>query len=188
MATDKSIELILYEEIKSAIETNATEFKDVVVWNNQTEYEEQERPYLYPYAAIEVQVNDWNNEEARNNNYYIDQPQQKGLATVTVRFVFKTRLDETDSYIINKPIAHKGHRAINGLSYEEDNGIFNCLQRTDSGMDTDHDSVMVLTYTYQTMVIESGIEKEKTTQTATSIDITRDLEIDNNEIRTADEL
>jgi len=172
MAVDKSIELILFEKIKTAIE-EVTEIKDVVAWNEQSAQELNERPYLYPYVGIEIQTS-WDPAEAANDDYYLTQPQKNAVSTVTLHIIFVTLADETVSFIRDKAICHEVHRAVNCLEYAAGDGKFTSLDLTQTEMNTDHGRVYDYTYTYTSYVTECGVEETKESVEVDDITQTRE--------------
>ncbi len=155
MAIDKSVQLTIYESIKTKIEQTVSDIKRVVVWNNQPNYEIEERPYEYPYIGVEMSV-EWMRTEASNRDGQLarlTQNQQKGIVTINIHHVFENLNNETDSFVTIENIRHKCFRALNNL----DNAQFTPLERIASAPDSDHDRVIILVDTYTTEAIEYAI-------------------------------
>ncbi len=155
MAEDKSIELILFEQAKAKIET-VDEIMEVVAWNSQTTNEERERPYQYPFVGIQI-TTEWLRDSVTNNYDNVNQNEKKGISTVSIYIVTAELEDETTMFLNWKPVAHKVHRALNVMSYLEDDGSFTSLMLQSTAMDDLHDGVMTLPYVYTTEVIETGV-------------------------------
>ena len=71
MADDKSIELILFEQIKAKLET-VEDIKEVVAWNSQTSNEDRERPYQYPFIGIHIST-EWFKDSVTNHYDNVNQ-------------------------------------------------------------------------------------------------------------------
>ena len=186
---DKSVQLILFEAIETALASllNDKTIRSVEIFNSQTDFENQERPHLYPFVAVNISV-EWTGARPTNNKGYttkLAQPQQQGNALVTVYTIFENIQNETLSYKAAEPIRHCVHRAINQI---EDKDYFTPLQRTLSDPDSSHDRVFSLVTNYTTEVTEAAM-KDSTKKIATNVDpvLTSDLIIENETIRTAKE-
>ena len=187
--TDKSAQLVLFEAIETALEDSITDktINSVEIFNSQTDFENKERPHLYPYVAVNISV-EWKKIAVKNNQGYTSgmlQNQQEGLATVTVYVIFENLYDETVSFKEAEPVRHCVHRAINLL---QDDNYFTYLMRIGSDLDSSHDRVFTFPMVYQCGIVESAM-KDETKQVVTDVEpvLDTDLIIDNDIIRTAKE-
>ena len=121
--TDKSTLLTLFEQIQTKILANVTEISEVVVYSNQENNEEVQRPFTYPYVSVQMVI-DWDMPEAIGNNTDGNPPvngnigrQKKGIANIVIHTMFYNRNDDTKAFLQNEAIRHKVHRAVDLLHY-----------------------------------------------------------------------
>jgi hypothetical protein len=120
--TDKSSLLTLFEDIKAKIIANIPEITEVVVYSSQLDNEDTQRPFAYPYVALEINI-DWDMSEAHGSYSPVAGAignQRKGDAIIIVHTLFGNRNDDTKTFTDNEPIRHRVHRAVDLL----DNDIF----------------------------------------------------------------
>ena len=189
-AVDKSVQLILFEAIETALADLITDrdIYSVEIFNSQTDFESTERPRDYPYVAVNIST-EWVKNLATNGQGYvkeISQTQQQGNTLVTIYTIFSNLNNETVAFKEAEPIRHCVHRAINLL---EDSSYFTKLQRISSDLDSSHDRVFSFVTQYSTMVLEAAL-KDSTKETATDVTpvLTPDFVIDNETVRTAYEI
>lgn len=185
--TDKSILLIMFEAIETALSEllTAKTIHSIEVFNAQTDFESEERPRKYPFVMIDMSI-DWNKAEAGNRytpTNKFKQPPQKGMMTITVHVVFSNLRHETLSFKETEAIRFEIHRAINNLQDE----YFTKLQRQSTLLDSSHNRVFDLISTYQCEVEEPGlIDANLETVTDPELIVNRNIDIDNEIIRTGD--
>lgn len=187
MAEDKSVEIILYEQIELALEDLLTEktIRSVEIWNEQITNESTERPRQYPYVGVQIDT-EWMGDEAYNSIPNIKQNQQKGNCTIIIHYIYESLQDETQTWLTQRAHAHTVHRALNGLYYDQ---YFVPLIRTSTPHEDSHDRVSDIQITYMTQIIECGITDEDAHTVASGdweIEHQNDLDIDNDTIRTGD--
>lgn len=185
--TDKSSILVLFDDIKTALNNLLLDktIQSIEIFNSQTDFENQERPRKYPFIMVDIVVN-WQHTEVRtsdNSLRVIDQPQQKGQCTVTIHHVFQQLYDETTAFENTEPIRHKVHRAINLISNEN---YYTKLQRIDTLSNSSHDRVFDLQSIYQCMIYELAYKADIETITDPVINVTYNIDIDHETIRTGD--
>lgn len=115
--TDKSSLLTLFDDIKAKIIASVTEITEVVVFSSQLDNEATQRPFAYPYVAIEMTI-DWELSEARGSHSPtagVTGRQRKGDASIIIHTLFGNREDDTDGFQTNEPIRHEVHRAVDLL-------------------------------------------------------------------------
>lgn len=165
--------LNLYNGIKTAIETDVTEIKTVRLFNNQYTNENVESSLPWPNALIEFQTIEW---ESKTGGL------QSGSVTLNVHIGFKSLKDEdTDFFAVTQKI----FLALDGLATTEHSP----LKRISETQDIDHDGFFVWQQTYfidELLDCDNYVHKDMTTTTATDLELTGELDIDNTKIRTGD--
>jgi len=122
---DKSLLLILFEDIKTVVDALESIKGKTVIYAAQEDNEAQQRPFLYPYVAVQMNI-DWEMPEAigSGGNYKVSNVgsiageiglQRKGLATITIHVRFKNRENDTEVFLQNEAIKHEVHRAVDLL-------------------------------------------------------------------------
>ena len=185
---DKGVILRLFEDIETALEELIADkvINSVEIFNSQMDFEDEERPRLYPFIAVQITV-EWDPPQLRsshNENNIINQNEQKGDCTVTVHHVFSQLQQETLSFKLTEPVRHKVHRALNLL---KDGNYYTSLIRTSTLDNSSHDRVFDLITSYKCMILEPAYTDEtQETVTDPTISLDTDLDIDNQTIRTGD--
>jgi hypothetical protein len=182
---DKSVEIILFEQIQSALEPLLTSksIRSVEIWNNQIDNEETERPHLYPYVAVEIST-EWRGEEGYNSISEIKQNQQKGECTVTIHYIYESLYTETETWVTQRAKLHIIHRLLNSLAYDQ---YFTPFTRQSTPHEESHGRVSDMQIIYSTEVIECAITDENAVIIeigAWSVESQNSLIISNDIIRT----
>ena len=157
---DKSVLLTIFEEISAKILADVTEISEVVIYSNQEANEAEQRPFDYPYVAIQMVI-DWEPDEARGNNY--DNPpingaiglQKKGMATIQIHTMFANRNDDTPAFIENEAIRHKVHRAIDLM--DDSTGFYTALLKVQDQLPIEINGNQDFITTYVCAVKEGAI-------------------------------
>ena len=160
-----------YTTLKAQIET-VTEVKTVRLYNNQIAKQSEESAWAYPAVFIEFTDIDWETTQAAN---------QQGTLNIRLYQAFESYQDEdTDLFTILEKI----FKAVHGFQ----GASFSALQRTSDTQDTDHDQIIIWKTDFITDLVDCGatVQKDLVSATVTSIDILKDLDIDNYVIRTGD--
>lgn len=175
---DKSVEIILFEAIQTALNT-VTELKSVEAWNSQNENESRERPRLYPFVGVEINT-EWMAIEGSVEEY--DQNQQKGDCVVTIHYIYEQIETETNQWLTQRAIVHKVFRELNGLQGEQ----FDCLTRTSTPHEDSHDLVSDIQINFSTTLLELAYNQDDKPTIEVgdfSVETQNDLIIDNDIIR-----
>ena len=185
--TDKSAQLILFEDIQTALQPIIDDLTitDVIIFNSQINFESKERYKEFPFVAVNINV-EWMKPDSTNgkpNN--LIQNFQQGVCTVEVHCVFENIDNETEAFEEAEPIRHEVYRRLNCLINEN---YFTPLLRSASLLDTSHDRVFDYITTFQCEIIESAFESPKETATDVEPVLTNILTINNETIRTAKDL
>lgn len=182
--TDKSAQLVLFEDIQTALQPIITDgtICDVIIFNSQIDFEKQERYKEFPFVAVDINV-EWIKPEAtagKPNN--LIQNFQKGTCNIGIHHVFENIDNETIAFEEAEPIRHEVYRRLNCLINEN---YFTPLSRIGSDLDTSHDRVFDYITIFQCQILESAFESPK--EIATDVDPVLDssLLIQNETIRTA---
>jgi hypothetical protein len=160
----------------------------VELYNSQFDNESTERPHKYPFCAIEFSDMQWTEtQQATGGQYANVTNQQKGLWIITIHIAFQSLKDETASWSDIYPVVDNVYYALNML----DGNTFGAMKRTSEEQDIDHDGVIVWKMNFTCPVMECGIEDDKEDatdggSTEITLEIQKDLDIDNIIIRTGD--
>lgn len=193
MVTDKSIQLILFEQIETALSAllSAGTIGSVEIYNNQMDSEgaSRERPHKYPLVAIEM-ITEWMGNKVTSDQFNIQSPQQ-GNCQLIIHVIDHFLNNETETFIRTETIRQKVFRALNYLSYtySETNVIycaFTPLIRVRSNVDHDHDNMLDFTTEFRTELTEAGYRAVTQSATVTDIELTKTIDIDEQNIRTGD--
>lgn len=182
--TDKSAQLVLFEDIQTALTPIITDgtITEVIVFNSQIDFESQERYKEFPFIAVDIKV-EWMKPEATAGiPTTLSQNYQQGMCNIDIHHVFENIDNETIAFQEAEPIRHEVYRRLNGLI---NNNYFTPLLRIGSILDTSHDRVFDYISTFQCQIIESAFELPK--ETVTGVDPVLDTStlIQNDTIRTA---
>lgn len=152
---DKSVEIILFEAIQTALASllAANTIRSVEIWNSQDDNEQRERPRNYPFVAVQIDT-DWMPEEGAYFEY--DQNQQKGDCIVTIHYIYEQIATETNQWLTQRAIVHQVHRALNGLSAD---GITPFV-RNGTPHEESHDRVSDIRILYSTMLTECAYQDD----------------------------
>lgn len=164
--------LNLYNDIKTAIQTDVPEIKTVRLFNNQYTNENVESSLPWSNVLIEFQTIEWNSKPGGL---------QSGTITVNLHIGFKSLKDEDVDFFT---ITQKVFLALDGLAKME----YSPLKRISEIQDTDHDGFFVWQQTYridELLDCDNYVHKDKI-QTINPIttEVTIDLDVDNKVIRT----
>lgn len=143
----------------------------IEIWNQQIENENIEKPFKYPALFIE-----FNSINYRSEAYGI----QKADIEFTVHCCFSQLVRDLDLLDIVESV---------GVALHNFNGdYFADITRSDVEQDTNHDRVQDWTITFNTTATDCGTAKvhQLTQTTPTSVEVSRDLDIDNQVIRSGD--
>ena|SRR3990167_10336547 len=186
-----SSKLKIYTTIAARIAALVTEVKTVRLWNNQTPNEEDERAYECPAVFVEFQSIQWEtmNKIAGTGTLRGGSNQQRGVMIVTIHCQFVDFNNETTAFSNIDAILQKIYYALQG--YQTGNatdGYFTALERITERQATDHNQVLDWQVDFQATIYEQGEKILGTTIPSDTIDqqITYDLDIDNQTIRTGD--
>lgn len=182
--TDKSAQLVLFEDIQTALQPVVDDgtICEVIIFNSQIDFEAKERYKEFPFIAVDINV-EWGGIEATAGKpNTLIQNFQKGNCTIGIHHVFENIDNETIAFQEAEPIRHEVYRRLNCLINEN---YFTPLSRTGSTLDTSHDRVFDYITIFNTNLLESAFEasKEVVTDVNTVLDTT--LVIENETIRTA---
>ena len=154
--TDKSVLLTLFEDIKAKINASVSEITEVVVFSSQLDNEDAQRPFAYPYVALQISI-DWENSEGRGSVSPASGAignQRKGDAIIVVHTLFGNRNDDTKTFTDNEPIRHRVHRAVDLL---DNDTYFTPLLKTADGLPILFNSVQDYMTTYLCSVVEGAL-------------------------------
>jgi hypothetical protein len=193
MTTDKSIQLILFEQIVTALAALKTsgDIKGIEIYNNQVDAEgaSRGRAYTYPFVAVEMGT-DWSGNKVTSDSFILQSPQQ-GTCTVVIHVIDQFKDYETETFVRVETVRQKVFRALNMLAYTYTEGgvkyaAFTPLIRVRSNVDHDHDNMIDFTTEFRTELTEAGLRAATSTVAVTDIELTKQIDIDNDNIRTGD--
>ena len=179
-----NVKLAAFEAIRDHLLANVKDdngkviLQRVALFNNQFDNEDRENAFPYPNVFIEFGTIDW---EKKSRNI------QQGPVTFTFHCGFESYVEnsiENDAAIFD--ILDRIHVVLQGFS---DGECFNLLDRTTERQDADHDNVVVWEMDYDTILLDTAAATELKTVTSAGpheLDVTRDLDIDNDVIRSGD--
>ena len=177
-----SVKLNLYNDIVTALD-GVTEIKTKGIFNNQFDREEEEMAKAYPCCFIEFANIGWTQTQQRPISKVNVQKQQRADDfIITIHIGFEDLQDETANFIDIDPIIQKVYLALQDLTGE----YYSVLNRVAERQDTDHNNVIVWQMDFETMLEEVGEEADltKVAGGTLELEITKDLKIDNDIIRT----
>lgn len=176
-----SVKLNLYNDIVTALD-GVTEVKTKGIFNNQFDREEDEKAKAYPCCFIEFAPIQWIQTQQQPIKKVNVRKQQKANAVITIHIGFSDLQDETANFIDIDPIIQKIYLALQDLTGD----YYSVLNRIEERPDTDHDNVIVWQMDFSTMLEEVGEEADltKVAGDTLGLEITKDLKIDNDIIRT----
>ena len=154
--TDKSTLLTLFEDIKAKIIDANIGVSEVVVFSSQLDNEDAQRPFGYPYVAVQMTI-DWEPNESHGSVSPAAGAiglQRKGLAAIIIHTLFKNRKDDTDGFLENEPIRHQVHRAVDLL---ENNLYFTKLIKAQDQLPVLFASVQDYMTVYTSNVVEGAL-------------------------------
>ncbi len=176
-------------KIESIVDTdNIRVINTVELWNSQLENEEEEVPFNFPAVFIEFGEVVWTtNQKPPSIGPQSDiVGEQKGInSLITIHIAFSQLDDETVSFPIISPKIDKVYFAIQRLSGE----FYSELLRVAERQDIDHERVIDFQMDFLTTIFQCG---EKDTSVieipggTVDLDLTVDLDVDNDVIRTGD--
>lgn len=163
----------LYLAIRQQILNEVKEIKHVLFYNNQFDRDNEEEAFLYPNCFIEFNQMLWTS---------TTQGQQRGDIDVKVYLGFERY--ETESLTIFDTIQNV-FVALQGFATGV---LFSPLNRIEEEQDVNHDNVIVWTITFKTSLIEceSDTRTGLTETTIATLEILKEIDIDNEVIRTGD--
>lgn len=154
--TDISTLLTLFQDIRAKILADVSEISEVVVFSSQLDNEDTQRPFAYPYVAVQMTI-DWEPSEAHGSVSPAAGAiglQKKGLAAIIIHTLFGNRKDDTDGFIQNEPIRHKVHRAVDLL---ENTLFFTKLLKVQDQVPILFNSVQDYMTVYTSNVVEGAL-------------------------------
>ena len=163
----------LYTDVKTRIETNCpNDILHVDLWNNQLSNEAKEKAFNYPAAFIEFSSLIY-----RSENSGV----QKLDYEMTIHCVFSQLVDSIDLLdVVQKVVAE-----LHGWAPTDST----TLNRLEEIPDTDHDRVIDWQIVFKGTITDDSthIQNKATLKTTpTTLEITKQLDIDNPVIRTGD--
>ena len=170
----------LIETVRNKIISDVTEFKEVILWNNQVDSIDlqEERSYNFPNCFIGFQI------PATFQNQ-TNQLQQANIE-LTVYIVDEIYANEFDDGTPNLDIFDLKQKVFKSLQGYTSNPI-GALSRIAEETDEDHPNLYVFKQTYSVTYLDCEIPEGKTTATPTGADITIMPVIDNDIIKTSKE-
>ena len=190
-----SVKLDLFNDIVTAVEAivdiNSVKIVNTVeLWNSQLENENKEKPFNYPAVFIEFAEIIWtstNQQPSALGSQGNVTKEQKGVGTVVIIHIAHSQLeDETVGFPIIDAVNDKVYFAIQGLFV---NDKYSSLLRVAERQDTDHDRVIDWQMDFLTTLFQCGQADDTLVEIVggtVTLAITKDLDIDNDVIRTGD--
>lgn len=165
------MKLLLYNEIDAQILAEVSEIKLVQLWNNQLDNEDQEEARAYPLCYIEFSSIVW---------FELAKGLAEADVTITVRTVIE-RLQTDDRTFLT--LVEDVYKALQLFDHD----CFTPLKRVAERQDVDHDNCIVWETDFTTKLVDGAAytDEDKPTVTAT-LDVSTDLDIDDDIIRTGD--
>lgn len=177
-----SVKLNLYNDIETIL-IAIDEIKTVGIFNNQFDREDEEKAKAYPCCFVEFANIGWTQTQQTPIRKVNAQKQQKAEGTiVTIHIGFEDLQDETANFKDIDPIIQKVYLALQDLTGD----YYSVLNREAERQDTDHNNVIVWQMDFSTTMEEVGEEAtlKKVDGGTLSLEITKNLKIDNDIIRT----
>ena len=165
-----SIQKTVYSAILDRLKTYVPELKTIRLFNNQFANENRENAFDYPAAFIEFRRMDYDTAQ---------QGYQKGNYTVSIHMGFVHYETET---LVPFDLIHKIYSVLQGFQ----GATFTSLMRTTDIQDVNHDNLIVWRTDFDFMATDCPDLINKVETTITELEINRDLDIDNQVIRTGD--
>lgn len=161
---------ILYQEIANKLKTDIPALKTIRLFNNQFNNESRENAFAYPCAFIEFRRIEW---QSLQRNY------QTGGITISIHIGFEEyKTEETAIF----DLIHDVFNSLQGFQTTD----FTSLNRTGDVQDANHDNVIVWRTDFELMLPDQIDPIGKTQTTINTLEIQKDLDIDNQVIRTGD--
>jgi len=185
-----SAKLDIFNDIVTEIK-KLTDIKTIELWNNQLDNEDREVPFNYPAVFIEFANIFWtstNQKPSRLGAEGDKRKEQKGEgAIITIHIAFSQLENETISFPIIDAIIEKVYFAIQSLG--EKKNFYGPLLRVAERQDTNHDRVIDWQMDFMTTLFQCGeidTDLQKISAGTLGVDVTVDLDIDNETIRSGD--
>lgn len=164
-----------FENIKTKLETDLNgDIQHIALWNSQIDNEQIEKPFRFPALFIEFSSIEYRSE-------------MQGLQKIDLEFVihccFSQLVDDIDLLDTVQNVALSLHK------YSGD--YFSAITRVSETHDVDHDRVIDWQITFNTTLTDELTFRENNltqinSPAVVTLEITRDLDIDNDVIRTGD--
>ena len=164
--------LILYNAIDEQIKAEVSSVKIVQLWNSQLDNEKEEEARTYPICYIEFSDIVWRE---------LTKGCAEGDVTITIRTVIERLQTDDRTYLTLVDEVYKALQL-----FQSD--IFTPLKRVTERQDTDHDNCIVWETDYITKLIDTTADSNAGLPEVTigTLEVTPDLDIDNDVIRTGD--
>jgi hypothetical protein len=171
----------IYLKVKELIE-ELVEIKHFAVWNSQVFNESMETVYNFPAAFFAFEELGWNKLSALAYNTNLSQ-QQGGSISFTIYIAFSELKYETQVFPDQLDLVDKVWSKLSGVSGEN----FSTIYRLGELQDVDHDRVSIWQITFMIdTATESGETGDMIDASPVTLDLTANIDIDNDIIRTGD--
>ena len=164
--------LILFDAIDARLVSEVSSVTLVQLWNNQVANEDQEEARPSPMVYIEMSSIEW---------VELEMGYQQGEVTITVRVVVEKYATDDRTFLT---LVDEVYAALQLYTTDD----FSPIKRISERQDSDHENLIVWEADYTTVLVDvqAYTERDFTTVTGTALEITGDLDIDNEIIRTGD--
>ena len=162
----------LYTDIKSRLETElGASIKHIALWNSQLDNEERETPFRFPALFIE-----FTNITYRSEGF--------GTQKLDLEFAIHCAFSQLIKDIDLLDIVDNVVFALHGHSFDYSTNI----RRLSEEQDSNHDRVRdwIINFATTVTIDENATVQRLTQTTPATLEITADLDIDNNLIRSGD--
>jgi len=190
-----SVKLDIFNDIVTAVEAivdinSVKVINTVELWNSQLENEDDEKPFNYPAVFIEFGEIPWTSTNqqpsALGSQGNVTKEQKGEDSLIIIHIAFSQLEDETVSFPIIDAVIDEVYFAIQGLFVDQK---YSPILRVAERQDTDHDRVIDWQMDFVTTMFQCGQADDTLVEivggTVTLV-LTKDLDIDNDIIRTGD--
>ena len=160
-----SVKIELYNLVKAAVEGILTDDPEPVRviktfghFNNQFNTEAEEQPFNNPAVFFQFTEMPWQPSQHSSFNAQGTQQQESESLQFTLHISYWSHNPEEDKFLSLLDVVDKVYRALANIESD----TINPLQRINDEDDPDHTEPMVWQTTFSTMVVEKGIENNKT--------------------------
>jgi len=161
----------LFIDLRDRLRTS-NEIKHVALFNSQYTHEKEEKVFQFPATFVEFSRMDY-----RSESYGVE----KVDIEITIHVCFRQLVEDLSFMDIIQNVSYLLHKW--GGTY------FSPLQRVSEEQDSDHDNVFVWKLVFKTTATdENSVNTKALTliNTPRTLEVLKDLDIDNNIIRTGD--